>query len=66
MRTGFDSFGLTTARRTWAMSTKASGRPHCQTIVSGVESAAGAIPDNPRWFVVIYAFERDEVDVVAR
>ena len=26
----------------------------------------GAIPDNPRWFVVTYAFERDEVDVVTR
>ena len=57
---------VTTTYRTCAMSTKASGRPHSQTIDSGVESAAGAIPDNPRWFVVIDAFERDDLDVVTR
>ena len=66
MLSGYDSFGLITAYRTWAMSTKASGRSHSQRIVSGVESAAGAIQDNPRWFVLIYAFERDEVAVVTR
>ena len=66
MLTGFGSFGLTTAYPTWAMSTKASGRPHSQTIVSGVESAARAIHDNPQWFVVIDAFEREDVDVVTR
>ena len=66
MLIGVASFGLTTVYRTWAMSTNASGRPHSQTIGSGVGSAAGAIQDNPRWFVVIHASERDEVDVVTR
>ena len=57
---------LTTEYRKWLLSTKASGRPHSQTIVSGVESAACAIHDNSRWFVVIYLSRyRQEVNAVA-
>jgi hypothetical protein len=63
---GFASFSPTTAYRTWTMSTKAPRRPHSQTIASGVESATGAIHDNSRWFVVLYAFERDDVEVGKR